>query len=140
MPKQVLFLSFPELAASISLPNPVLGTHLYTKFQGLISWSLAGTDRLGCAHNEGNITDGVANPVRQAGPLSSSQNSVSSGSVFYVPGILFPVSPRLCGRQSILSQRRGDAEIRTLSSLILKLPELSAGDCLRQAQAARDTG
>ena len=79
-------------------------------------------------------------PPLKAGPLSSSQNSVSSGSVFSVPGILFPVSPRLCGRQNILSQRRGGAETGTRSSLILKLPELSAGDCLRQAQAARDTG
>ena len=48
--------------------------------------------------------------------------------------------PRLCGRQNILSQRRRGAETGTQSSLILKLPELSAGDCLRQAQAAPDTG
>ncbi|OQY57699.1 MAG: hypothetical protein B6245_15670 [Desulfobacteraceae bacterium 4572_88] len=65
-----------------------------------------------------------------AGPLSSSQSSVSSGSVFSVPWILFPVSPRLRGRQNILSRRRGGAETGTRSSLILKLPELSAGDCL----------
>ncbi|OQY60685.1 MAG: hypothetical protein B6245_00070 [Desulfobacteraceae bacterium 4572_88] len=77
---------------------------------------------------------------KKAGPLSSSQNSASSGSVFSVPGILFPVSPRLRGRQSILSQRRGGAETGTQSSLIFRLPELSAGDCLRQAQAARNTG
>ncbi|OQY59809.1 MAG: hypothetical protein B6245_04745 [Desulfobacteraceae bacterium 4572_88] len=35
------------------------------------------------------------------------------------------------------AQRRRDKDAEFL---ILKLPELSAGDCLRQAQAARDTG
>jgi len=46
------------------------------------------------------------------GPLSSSQNSVSSGSVFSVPGILFPVSLRLCG-----SARKKEHLMRKLSKL-----------------------
>ncbi|RLC07337.1 MAG: hypothetical protein DRI57_26070 [Deltaproteobacteria bacterium] len=50
--------------------------------------------------------------------------------VFRCQDFFLSASLRLCERQNILSRRRGGAEIRAQSSLIFKLPELSAGDCL----------
>ncbi|OQY59205.1 MAG: hypothetical protein B6245_07965 [Desulfobacteraceae bacterium 4572_88] len=69
------------------------------------------------------------------GLLSYFQSSVSSGSVFSVPGILFPVSPRLRGSAGDRIFSRGGAETRTQSFLFLSCrnyPRETVSDRLRQ--------
>ncbi|OQY57996.1 MAG: hypothetical protein B6245_14160 [Desulfobacteraceae bacterium 4572_88] len=54
--------------------------------------------------------------------------------------LFLSASPRLREKKNILSRRRRGAETRAQSFLIFRLPESFVRDCLRQAQAARNTG